>query len=102
MAASRRPGKAAIRSLAQLIRSSGDRIKAANALDVPRGARRRHRPRPARLGALDEAAIEQMALGGEQVVQLPDPRGEIVEMSRAQRHQSRPHARTARRRCNHL
>ena len=70
----------ALQRLAQLIRNGRDRIKAANVVDVKRARAAGLAPPLLDRLTLDDAAIEQMALGVEQVVQLPDPIGEIVEM----------------------
>ena len=70
----------ALQRLAHLIRNGRDRIKAANAVDVKRARAAGLAPPLIDRLTLDDAAIEQMALGVEQVVQLPDPIGEIVEM----------------------
>ncbi|MBC8118203.1 MAG: glutamate-5-semialdehyde dehydrogenase [Burkholderiaceae bacterium] len=70
----------ALQRLAHLIRSGRDRIKAANAVDLSRARAADLAPALLDRLTLDDAAIEQMALGLEQVVQLPDPIGEIVEM----------------------
>ncbi len=70
----------ALQHLARLIREHGGRIKAANTRDLDRA--RASGVTPALLDrlTLDDDAIEQMALGVEQVVLLPDPIGEITEL----------------------
>jgi glutamate-5-semialdehyde dehydrogenase len=70
----------ALQHLARLIREHGGRIKAANTRDLDRA--RASGVTPALLDrlTLDDDAIEQMALGVEQVVRLPDPIGEITEL----------------------
>lgn len=70
----------ALERLAHLIRSGRDRIKAANTVDLDRARAAGLAPALLDRLTLDDAAIEQMARGVEQVVQLPDPIGEIVEM----------------------
>ena len=70
----------ALQHLARLIREHGGRIKTANTRDLDRA--RASGVTPALLDrlTLDDDAIEQMALGVEQVVLLPDPIGEITEL----------------------
>jgi len=70
----------ALRRLAHQIRAQRDQIKAANARDLQRAhASNVSTPLLDRL-TLDDEGIEQMALGVEQVMRLPDPVGEIIEM----------------------
>lgn len=70
----------ALQQIAQLIRERRSQLRSANALDLER-ARKNGMP-PALLDrlTLDDDVIEQMAIGVEQVVRLPDPIGEIIEM----------------------
>ena len=70
----------ALQHLARLIRVHAGRITAANTRDLDRA--RASGVTPALLDrlTLDDDAIEQMALGVEQVVRLPDPIGEITEL----------------------
>ncbi len=70
----------ALQQIARLIREQRDQLQAANALDLER-ARESGVP-PALLDrlTLDDDAIEQMAIGVEHVVRLPDPIGEIIEL----------------------
>jgi len=79
-AASTRIKNEALRRLAHSIRTSHSRIAQANALDLARA--RSSGVQPALLDRLmlDGDAIEQMAIGVEQVAGLTDPIGEITEM----------------------
>jgi glutamate-5-semialdehyde dehydrogenase len=79
-AAGTRARNAALTELASRVRHHRHEIDAANALDLERA--RANRLEPALLDRLrlDEAAIELMAAGVEQVVQLPDPIGTITDL----------------------
>ena len=70
----------ALLAIAQLIRDRRVKLRAANQIDLERA--RAGGVAPALLDrlTLDDDAIEQMAAGVEQVMRLPDPVGEIVEM----------------------
>lgn len=79
-AASTRSKDETLQRVAQLIRQHHARVKAANASDLDRA--RGSGVQPALLDrlTLDDAATEQMAVGVEQVIALPDPIGEIIQM----------------------
>jgi len=66
----------ALRKMAALLRERSREIVAANAKDLQAGAELAGAMRD-RL-ALDEARVERMALGVEQVADLPDPVGELL------------------------
>jgi glutamate-5-semialdehyde dehydrogenase len=66
--------------IARLIRERRDAMKAANALDVDRARGNGLEPAMVDRLTLNDKAIAQMASGLEQVVQLPDPIGEIIEV----------------------
>jgi len=66
--------------IARLIRERRDALKAANALDVDRARGNGLEPAMVDRLTLNDKAIAQMASGLEQVVQLPDPIGEIIEV----------------------
>ena len=70
----------ALLKIAQLLRQHSHHVKEANAIDLDRA--RKSGVQSALLDrlTLDDDAIEQMALGVEQVVRLPDPIGEITEL----------------------
>jgi len=70
----------ALQTIANLLRDQHRQIIEANGLDLQRA--RTSGVQPAFLDrlALDAGAIEQMAVGVEQVTQLTDPIGEIVEL----------------------
>ncbi len=70
----------ALQTIAQLLRKRRHQVKEANALDLDRA--RKSGVESALLDrlALGDDAIEQMALGVEQVMRLADPIGEITEM----------------------
>ncbi|MGH6610678.1 MAG: glutamate-5-semialdehyde dehydrogenase [Burkholderiaceae bacterium] len=70
----------ALLKIARLIHERSDVLKAANQLDLDRA--RSNGLQAALLDrlTLDDVAIEQMAAGVEQVVQLADPIGEIIEI----------------------
>ncbi|HYM48391.1 MAG TPA: glutamate-5-semialdehyde dehydrogenase [Burkholderiaceae bacterium] len=70
----------ALLRIAQLIRQHRDRIEGANALDVERARKAGTQPALIDRLTLDDDAIEQMAVGVEQVVRLSDPIGEITEL----------------------
>ena len=79
-AASSRAKDEALLLIAQLIRQHRDRIEGANALDVERSRKAGTQPALIDRLTLDDDAIEQMAVGVEQVVRLSDPIGEITEL----------------------
>jgi glutamate-5-semialdehyde dehydrogenase len=66
--------------IARLIRERRDALKAANALDVDRARGNGVEPAMVDRLTLNDKAISQMAAGLEQVVQLPDPIGEIIDV----------------------
>jgi len=70
----------ALQRLAHQIREHRDQIKAANARDLQRAQASNVSAALLDRLALDDEAIEQMAAGVEQVMRLPDPVGEIIEM----------------------
>ena len=79
-AADSRSKDQALLKIAQLLRQHPHHVKQANAIDLERA--RKSGVQSALLDRLmlDDDAIEQMALGVEQVVRLPDPIGEITEL----------------------
>ena len=79
-AADSRSKDQALLKIAQLLRQHSHHVKEANAIDLERA--RKSGVQSALLDrlTLDDDAIEQMALGVEQVVRLPDPIGEITEL----------------------
>ena len=79
-AADSRSKDQALLKIAQLLRQHWHHVKQANAIDLERA--RKGGVQSALLDrlTLDDDAIEQMALGVEQVVRLPDPIGEITEL----------------------
>ncbi len=70
----------ALQRVAQLIRKHADRLKTANALDLDRARASGMQLALLDRLTLDDNAIEQMAVGVEQVMHLPDPIGEIIEL----------------------
>lgn len=70
----------ALQSLVQLIQAHRQRIQSANARDLDRARSSGVSAASLDRLKLDAAAIEQMAAGVEQVVRLPDPIGEIIEL----------------------
>jgi glutamate-5-semialdehyde dehydrogenase len=70
----------ALRTVARLIRQRSAQLRTANQLDLDRARAGGVQPALIDRLTLGEDAIEQMATGVEQVVQLPDPIGEIIEM----------------------
>ena len=79
-AADSRSKDQALLKIAQLLRQHPHPVKQANAIDLERA--RKSGVQSALLDrlTLDDDAIEQMALGVEQVVRLPDPIGEITDL----------------------
>jgi glutamate-5-semialdehyde dehydrogenase len=79
-AADSRSRDQALLKIAQLLRQHPHHVKQANAIDLERA--RKSGVQSALLDrlTLDDDAIEQMALGVEQVVRLPDPIGEITDL----------------------
>jgi glutamate-5-semialdehyde dehydrogenase len=79
-AADSRSKDQALLKIAQLLRQHSHHVKQANAIDLDRA--RKSGVQSALLDrlTLDDDAIEQMALGVEQVVRLPDPIGEITDL----------------------
>jgi glutamate-5-semialdehyde dehydrogenase len=79
-AAGSRSKNQALLKIAQLLRQYTHQVKHANAIDLERA--RKGGVQSALLDRLklDDDAIEQMALGVEQVTRLPDPIGEITEL----------------------
>ena len=79
-AADSRSKDQALLKIAQLLRQHPHHVKQANAIDLERA--RKSGVQSALLDrlTLDDDAIEQMALGVEQVVRLPDPIGEITDL----------------------
>ena len=79
-AADSRSKDQALLKIAQLLRQHSHHVKQANAIDLERA--RKSGVQSALLDrlTLDDDAIEQMALGVEQVVRLPDPIGEITDL----------------------
>ena len=79
-AADSRSKDQALLKIAQLLRQHSHHVKQANVIDLERA--RKSGVQSALLDrlTLDDDAIEQMALGVEQVVRLPDPIGEITEL----------------------
>ena len=79
-AADSRSKDQALLKIAQLLRQHPHHVKQANAIDLDRA--RQSGVQSALLDrlTLDDDAIEQMALGVEQVVRLPDPIGEITDL----------------------
>jgi glutamate-5-semialdehyde dehydrogenase len=70
----------ALKRIARLIRERRDALKAANALDVDRARGNGLELAMVDRLTLNDKAISQMAIGLEQVVQLPDPIGEIIDV----------------------
>ncbi|MBA2549245.1 MAG: glutamate-5-semialdehyde dehydrogenase [Burkholderiaceae bacterium] len=70
----------ALQRLAHQIRAQRDQIKAANTRDLQRAQASSVSAALLDRLTLDDEGIEQMALGVEQVMRLPDPVGEIIEM----------------------
>jgi glutamate-5-semialdehyde dehydrogenase len=79
-AASSAAKDSALRHAARLIRERRDLLKAANGLDVERARRNGLEPAMVDRLALSDRAITQMIEGLDQVTQLPDPIGEILEV----------------------
>ena len=79
-AASGRAKDEALRNIAQSIRTHRSRVKAANALDLARARDGGMQPALFDRLTLEDDAIEQIAVGVEQVVRLPDPIGEVIEL----------------------
>ncbi|MDQ3215025.1 MAG: gamma-glutamyl-phosphate reductase, partial [Pseudomonadota bacterium] len=79
-AAGSRVKDAALQRLAHHIRAQHDQIKAANSRDLQRAHASNVSPPLLDRLTLDDEGIEQMAIGVEQVMRLPDPVGEIIEM----------------------
>ena len=79
-AADSRSKDQALLKIAQLLRQHPHHVKQANAIDLERA--RKSGVQSALLDrlTLDDNAIEQMALGVEQVVRLPDPIGEVTDL----------------------
>jgi glutamate-5-semialdehyde dehydrogenase len=79
-AADSRSKDQALLKIAQLLRQHSHHVKQANAIDLDRA--RKSGVQSALLDrlTLDDDAIEQMALGVEQVVRLPDPIGEVTDL----------------------
>jgi len=79
-AAGSRSKDQALLKIAQLLRQYTHQVKHANAIDLERA--RQGGVQSALLDRLklDDDAIEQMALGVEQITRLPDPIGEITEL----------------------
>lgn len=70
----------ALQTIAQLLREHQHRVEQANVLDLERALKSGlHSALLDRL-TLDDDSIEQMALGVEQVMRLPDPIGEIIDL----------------------
>ncbi|HTT10618.1 MAG TPA: glutamate-5-semialdehyde dehydrogenase [Burkholderiaceae bacterium] len=70
----------ALRAIAAAVRADAPAIKAANRRDVDRARAGGLEPAMLDRLALNDAAIEQMAAGLEQIVLLPDPVGSISEV----------------------
>ncbi len=70
----------ALLKIAQLLRENRQQIKHANTLDVDRARKAGTGTALLDRLTLDDDAIEQMAVGVEQVARLPDPIGEIAEL----------------------
>jgi glutamate-5-semialdehyde dehydrogenase len=70
----------ALRRIAQLVRGRRDALKAANALDIDRARGNGLEPAMVDRLTLGDKVIAQMAEGLEQVAQLADPVGEIVDV----------------------
>jgi len=70
----------ALLRLARHIRAQRDQIKSANTRDLQRAQARSVSEALLDRLTLDDEGIEHMALGVEQVMRLPDPVGEIIEM----------------------
>ena len=79
-AASSRAKDRALQTIAELLRHHRQEVVTANSLDLARA--RKSGVQPALLDrlALDADAIEQMAVGVEQITRLTDPIGEIIEL----------------------
>ena len=102
-AADSRAKDQALLKISQLLRNNRQQIKHANTFDVDRARKAGTSAALLDRLKLDDDAIEQMAVGVEQVARLPDPIGEITELRpRPSWHQSRPHACAAWRYRNHL
>ncbi len=79
-AADSRSKDQALLKIAQLLRQHPHHVKQANAIDLERARKAGLESALLDRLMLDDDAIEQMALGVEQVVRLPDPIGEITEL----------------------
>ena len=79
-AASGRAKDEALRNIAQSIRQHHARVKAANVFDLERAREGEMQPALFDRLTLNDDAIEQMAVGVEQVVRLRDPIGEVTEL----------------------
>jgi glutamate-5-semialdehyde dehydrogenase len=79
-AADSRAKDQALLKIAQLLRNNRPQIKRANALDVDRAREAGVQTALLDRLTLDDDAIEQMAVGVEQVARLSDPIGEITEL----------------------
>ena len=79
-AADSRSKDRALLKIAQLIRSNRPQIRHANMLDVERARKTGTTTALIDRLTLDDDAIEQMAVGVEQVARLSDPIGEITEL----------------------
>ncbi len=79
-AAGSRSKNQALQTIANLLRDHQHQVIEANGLDLERARRSGVQPALIDRLALDAEAVEQMAVGVEQVTQLTDPIGEIVEL----------------------
>ena len=79
-AANSRAKDQALLKISQLLRNDRQQIKHANMLDVDRARKAGTSAALLDRLKLDDDAIEQMAVGVEQVARLPDPIGEITEL----------------------
>ncbi len=70
----------ALQTIANMLREHRRRVEEANVLDLERALKAGVQASLLDRLTLDEDAIEQMALGVEQVARLPDPIGEIIEL----------------------
>jgi glutamate-5-semialdehyde dehydrogenase len=73
---------AALRALAQRLRTGGDALQAANAHDLEAARSRGLAPAMVDRLRLGHAVLDTLAEGCEQLAAMPDPVGEIVEMRR--------------------
>jgi glutamate-5-semialdehyde dehydrogenase len=73
---------AALRALAQRLRTGGDALQAANAQDLEAARGRGLAPAMVDRLRLGAAVLDTLAEGCEQLAAMPDPVGEIVEMRR--------------------